>query len=295
MKSAVPTRRGDTQVEWISPAWLQDHLDDPLLIIDTQPDVHEYFKGHIPGAVFVHENLFRMHRGRHPARWLPPGVAELVLGNLGVTCSEPVIVYGSRGSRSPCGTFRSDGAEQSLVAYSLVRYGARHVCLLDGGLEGWAGEGRPLTQAYGTTTPSSFKADLQQDFFLDYREFSQTRDCDDVVVLDTRPAPVYGGMGGWAKGGHIPGAINLPWLSLMTSKNPMLLRSGDEIRSVLNESHVTPDRTVICSCGTGRTATLLFLILRYSLGYPSVKLYEGSFTEWISFPDNPTVTGMDPK
>jgi thiosulfate/3-mercaptopyruvate sulfurtransferase len=295
MESGAPTQAGDNPVQWISPAWLQDHLDDHLLIIDTQPDVHEYLKGHIPGAVYAHEGLFRMHLGGHPARWLPPGVAELVLENLGVTRSGPVIIYGSRGPGSPRGKFHGDGAGQSLVAYSLARYGVRQVYLLDGGLEAWTGEDRPLTQVYGSTTPSSFTVDLQKDFFLGYPEFSRIRDHDDVVVLDTRPAPAYGGLGAWARGGHIPGAVNLPWQSLMAPENPMLLLQKDEIRAVLEEHLVTPDRTVICSCGTGRTATLPLLLLRYCLGYPSVILYEGSFTEWVSFPDNPTVTGMDPR
>jgi thiosulfate/3-mercaptopyruvate sulfurtransferase len=52
---------------------------------------------------------------------------------------------------------------------------------------------------------------------------------------------------------------------------------------------------VVCSCGTGREATNEFLIFRYLLGYPRVRLYEGSFTDWISRPGNPTVTGPDPR
>jgi 3-mercaptopyruvate sulfurtransferase SseA len=63
---------GDKPVRWISPAWLQDRIDDRVLIIDTQPDVHEYIRGHIPGAVYAHENLFRMHLGGiRPAGFLP--------------------------------------------------------------------------------------------------------------------------------------------------------------------------------------------------------------------------------
>lgn len=295
MDRAVPYPAADKPVRWVSPAWLEGHLDDRLLIIDTQPDVHDYIKGHIPGAVYAHENLFRMHLGGHPACWLPPEVAEGVIRNLGVTRPEPVVVYGSRGPRSLCGAFRGDGVGQALLAYTLARYGARQVCLLNGGLDAWVGdEGRPLARVSGSTAPSSFRADLQQDFFLNYREFIMVRDRDDVVVLDTRPAVVYGGEGTWARAGHIPGAINIPWQSLMAPKNPMLLLPVDEIRVLLEGHGVTPDRTIVCSCGTGRTATSLFLVLRYCLGYPNVRLYEGSFSGWVQFPDNPTVTGRTP-
>ncbi|WP_440949131.1 sulfurtransferase [Methanosphaerula subterraneus] len=285
---------GDKPVQWISPAWLQDRIGDRVLIIDTQPDVHEYIRGHIPGAVYAHENLFRMHLGGHPASWLPPGVAEGVIRNLGVSRSGPVIVYGSRGVRSPCGTFQNDGAGQALVAYTLARYGVKHVCLLNGGLEAWADEGRPLARDFGSTAPSSFTVDLQQDFFLEYSEFTTVKDRDDVVVIDTRPAAVYEGEGAWVRAGHIPGAVNIPWQSLMAPGNPMLLLPVDEIRTLLCDHCATPDRTVICSCGTGRTATSLFLILRYCLGYPHVKMYEGSFSGWTRDPDNPTVIGQHP-
>ncbi len=216
-----------------------------------------------------------------------------MIRNLGVSRSGPVIVYGSRGVRSPCGTFQNDGAGQALVAYTLARYGVEHVCLLNGGLEAWADEGRPLARDFGFTVPSSFTVDLQQDF-LEYPEFRTVKGRDDVVVIDTWPAAVYEGEGAGVRAGHIPGAVNIPWQSLMAPGNPMLLLPVDEIRTLLSDHCVTPDRTVLCSCGTGRTATSLFLILRYCLGYLHVKMYEGSFSGWTRDPDNPTVIGQHP-
>ena len=74
----------------------------------------------------------------------------------------------------------------------------------------------------------------------------------------------------------------------------MLLLPVDEIRTLLSDHCVTPDQTVICSCGTGRTATALFLVLRYCPDYPDVKMYEGSFSGWTRDSDNPTVIGQHP-
>ncbi len=81
----------------------------------------------------------------------------------------------------------------------------------------------------------------------------------------------------------------------MTGENTRKLRPIPEIRAMAEAVGATPDKLVICSCGTGREATNEFLIFRHLLGYPRVRLYEGSFTEWISHPANPTVTGPNPR
>ena len=120
------------------------------------------------------------------------------------------------------------------------------------------------------------------------------KDEPDVILIDTRPIHFYEGRGPWAKPGHIPGAVNLPATRLMDEKNPALLRPEEEIRHILSSCGITPEKTVICSSGTGRSATLVFLILKYFLGYPDVLMYEAGFTEWSSMPDNPVVSGKYP-
>lgn len=117
---------------------------------------------------------------------------------------------------------------------------------------------------------------------------------DDVMLLDARPPAMYEGQAVWIKPGHIPGAVNLPWANLMTEDNSRLLKPEDEIKEILKEKGISKDKTIICSCGTGREATNEFLLFKSFLGYPDVKIYEGSFTEWTSFPDNPTKTGPKP-
>ncbi|MFP4546110.1 MAG: sulfurtransferase, partial [Methanomassiliicoccales archaeon] len=82
---------------------------------------------------------------------------------------------------------------------------------------------------------------------------------------------------------------------LMDPENTRRLRPDDEIRSMVEQKGATKDRTVICSCGTGREATNEFILFKWYLGYPDVRIYEGSFTEWTSHPDNPTVTGKEPR
>ena len=74
-----------------------------------------------------------------------------------------------------------------------------------------------------------------------------------------------------------------------------LLRPEAEVLAIIKKHGVGPDKTVICSCGTGREATNQFLLFKFYLGYPHVRLHEGAFTEWVSYPDNPTVTGKSPR
>jgi thiosulfate/3-mercaptopyruvate sulfurtransferase len=133
------------------------------------------------------------------------------------------------------------------------------------------------------------------DYFVEYEAFKAMKDRDDVALLDARPPAVYEGQGPWMKAGHIPGAINVPWKSFMDASNARLLKPDDEIQAVLDERGITPDKTVICSCGTGREATNEFILFKWYLGFPNVKIYEGSFTEWSSYPENPTVTGGSPR
>ncbi|OPY38506.1 MAG: putative thiosulfate sulfurtransferase [Methanoregula sp. PtaU1.Bin051] len=291
-----PFGKGDGTVRWVSTGWLSGHLKDPgLLVLDCQPNIHEYVQEHIPDAVYWHEGLFRIHEGKVPTRWIPPEAAGILFSTLGLDPARPVVVYSSSGPLTTCASFIGDGLEQTMVAYTLVRYGHRNVYVLDGGFEKWKEDGRPTTREYGVARPSSFTARVRNEFIIGYEEFLRIKDQAGVVLLDARPPVWYEGQGPWAKPGHIPGAVNLPWKSLMEDKNKKLLKPEEQIRKLAEAAGATPDKLVICSCGTGREATNEFLTFRWLLGYPKVVIFEGSFTEWISHPENPVVTGKSPR
>ncbi|MDD1676668.1 MAG: sulfurtransferase, partial [Methanomicrobiales archaeon] len=142
---------------------------------------------------------------------------------------------------------------------------------------------------------SAFNVEVRREFYVEYNEFVALKDRDDVILLDARPMNFYEGQGPWIKPGHIPGAISLPWKGMMDEKNKKLLKPDEDLKKILREHGVTRDKIVICSCGTGREATNEFLLLKFYLGYPQVKIYEGSFTEWTMHPENPTVVGKNPR
>lgn len=282
---------GKGPVKLVSTEWLQKHLhDSKLLIIDAQPNIHDYFQEHIPGAVQFDEGLLRIPLRGLPGQYIPPAAVQMLFRRIGVRADVPVVIYTGKGANKGWG----DGLAQTMVAYSLVRFGHKDVYVLDGGIDKWKAEKRPLSQEFPKIEESAFEVEVQRDFFIDYAEFRSLREKEETFVIDARPPEIYQGQGPWIRPGHIPGAVNLPWRSLMTDENPALLKPKNALLDILEKNEVQPRRSIICSCGTGREATNQFLLLKFYLGYPSVKIYEGSFTEWTSYPENPTVTGPYP-
>ena len=277
-------------VKWVSTDWLAQHFDDEnLMIIDTQPDVHDYFRRHVPNATYMNEGLLRVPLNGMPACYIPDDAMQMIIRRVGVRADVPTVVYSGSGGFK-CG---GDGLEQTMLAYSLVRFGHNNVCVLDGGMDKWMAERKPVSQDFPTIDGSEFIVDVRGDYLITYNEYKRIKDDEDVMTLDVRPRKFYEGQGPWKKPGHIPGAVNIPWTDLMDSKNKRLLKPDAEVNSMLRKLDIVPDKTVIVSCGTGREATSVFLLLRFYLEYPNVRIYEGSFTEWVAL-DNPTVVGSLP-
>lgn len=297
MPESYPYPPGEGIVKWVSTGWLGEHLGDKdLTIIDCQPNVHEYIQDHIPGARYVHEGIFRLHGEHLPTEWVVPEIGQAVIRTLGLDAGSKVVVYSSAGPLTGCGAFIGDGLEQTMVTYSLIRYGLKNVFVLDGGFEKWREEGRPLTRVMPKPVkPSQFTAAKSWEFGAGYKKVLEMKDRPDAILIDARPPAFYEGQGPWIKPGHIPSAVSLPWKTLMADNNKKLLKPETELKAIVKEHGVTSDKTVICSCGTGREATNEFILFKYFLGYPKVLLYEGGFTEWTSYPDNPVVTGKNPR
>jgi thiosulfate/3-mercaptopyruvate sulfurtransferase len=282
---------GGGVLKWTHSSWLEENLGGKFSILDVQPDIHDYILEHIPGAVYFNPNLLRIPYKGMPGVYVSERTAESLFRRVGLSNDYPVVVYTGVGGVRGWG----DGLEQTMVAYSLVRFGHNKVYVLDGGLNDWKKENRRLTKEFPLIEESGFKVKVREDYWIGYEDFKRIKDNEDIILLDARPADVYEGRGPWSKPGHIPGAINLPWKSLMVDGNPALLKDKDEINNILEEKGIGADKIIICSCGTGREATNEFVMFEFLLEYPNVKIYEGSFTEWTSYPENSTVTGKNPR
>jgi len=291
MFGTVVTREDMAKVlRWVSVEWLRANLDRELTILDCQPNVHDYVRGHIPGAVYLAEESLRLSSLGMPHVWLDEGTASSILSRVGVPRNRPVLTYSSINPQVPTG----DGVPQCMMAYSLARYGHENIFVLDGGLDEWMKGGGRIETRYPAMEPSSFSARLDRSLFIEYEEFLRVKDDRGVVHIDTRSSNQYQGRSPWPKEGHIPGAINIPWSECFAQENLCLLRPKEEIGEMFSRAGVTRDKTIICHCGSGRKAAAQLIVLKFLLGFPEVRLFEGSFTEWCAHPENPTVTGPSP-
>jgi thiosulfate/3-mercaptopyruvate sulfurtransferase len=290
MKKKYPYGKGI--VKWISTDWLEKYLEDKnIMILDCQPNIHDYIQEHIPGAIYLNEGVLRISERGLAGKYIPADAMQSILQRVGLKSDIPVVVYTGTGAYKGWG----DGLEQTMMAYSLARFGHKNIYVLDGGLDKWKVEGKPLTKVFPQVATSDFTVEMHGEFYLEYEQFKVMKDKENVILLDARPSAVYEGQGPWIKPGHIPGAVNLPWANLMEDSNKRLLKADKELQAIIHEHDISPHKTIICSCGTGREATNEFLLFKWYLGYPEVKIYEGSFTEWTSYPENPTVTGKKPR
>ena len=169
--------------QWVTTEWLQDHLNDKkMMIVDIQPNIHDYIQEHIPGAVYMEEGCLRTFFKRRAGVGPPPEI-ESAFGRLGIKPELPVVVYTGEGQYKHWG----DGLEQTMAAYSLARYGHDNVMILDGGIDKWRNEKREVTKVMPERNESDFLVEVRDKYFMEYKELKQVKDNDDVVLLDARP------------------------------------------------------------------------------------------------------------
>jgi thiosulfate/3-mercaptopyruvate sulfurtransferase len=116
------------------------HLGDEMTILDVQPDCHDYFQAHIPGAVALEEKTLRAPLRGLPAQILRPSMVAALFGRVGITKDKPMVVYTAKGGWKGWG----DGLEQCMMAYVLLRMGHGEVYLLNGGMDKWRALGYPV-------------------------------------------------------------------------------------------------------------------------------------------------------
>ena len=283
--------------------WLAAHLDDPAVaIIDIRGEVRmvegadgsrkseylasrgEYDAGHIPGARFVDWTRDPIDPDDPiPAQIAPPERFAALMASLGVGDDSAVVIYDQRGS-----TFATR------LWWALTYYGHERVGVLNGGYVKWAAEGRPTTAevpapASGATfTPKAGRLGRKTG-----QEVLEHVQLGDAQLIDALRHEQYTGevARGGAASGHIPGALNLPYIDLFTPEG--IWKSDDELRATIADAGVQDDdRPVVAYCGGGVSATaVLFALDR--LGRRGHN-YDGSWNEWGNNPAFPVRLGEEP-
>ncbi|MDR0307876.1 MAG: hypothetical protein LBI42_13710 [Chitinispirillales bacterium] len=267
--------------------WLEQNMSN-VQIIDCQPEVYDYLHSHIPGSIYLCDKLWRSWQDAIPTRYICHEAVGCMLKRAGITGSLPIAVYSGNGGF----TRQGDGLEAAMTVYSLARYGLTNIIYINGGIDKWKRENRPVTKEFPSMREKELavKIKTQTGLFLTYNQFLEIRNLDTSFVVDVRPPAVFEHSNLWSSPGHIPGAHNIPWHKFTDHQNHYLLKPLEQIKEIVTAAGAVPEKTIVLYCGTGREATTSFLTFKWALGYPNVKLFEGSFTEWCAMKQE-TVTG----
>lgn len=247
-------------------------------IVDLRGDPDQgaaaYRAGHIPGAVYLSPK--ELDDARANAEGLPirPEKAAALFGGLGIDHDTTVVVYDDAG-----------GAYAARLFFVLEYYGHARTRLLNGGLAKWRREGRPLTQNAPKVEATRFVPRARRELVATADEVKAALGKEEVCLVDARSPEEYAGKDVRAKrGGHIPGARNVDWVSTL---NPdQTFKSADALRAIFEAAGIMPDRQVVIYCQSGVRAAHDYFVLRL-LGYAKIKNYDGSWNEWGNDPSLP--------
>ncbi|RAQ97363.1 sulfurtransferase [Thermogemmatispora tikiterensis] len=258
--------------------WVEAHLNDPKVrLIEVDVDTSAYEQGHIPGAVgFNWQKELQDQVIRAP---INKEQLEELLSRAGVSNDTTIVLYGDNNNWFAAWAF-----------WLLTYYGHKDVRLLDGGRAKWVADRRPLTTEVPSYPRTEYRAEEP------HREVRALRDevlsklgNSHVALVDVRSPGEYKGellappnlpQEGAQRGGHIPGAKNIPWASAVREDGTF--KSADELRAIYESQGITGDKEVIAYCRIGERSSHTWFALRYLLGYPNVRNYDGSWTEWGS-------------
>ena len=255
-----------------------------VAVIDVRQSWTSYLQSHLPEALWLHVESLRATQGGLPFQLLSGSQYAALFSRLGLTPATPVVVY-SAGDQSDI--------DATFVAWLLAAAGVRDVRLLNGGFAKWELEGRPVTQRYPrSASGGGFAPDAFRPAVASIEEVIAAVEGAGALLVDARPPDQYQGLAGaQARRGHIPGAVSHPWKDdLEKPEFSLVWKSPDRLRQEYASAGITPDRDIILYCNSGTEASHVYFALRYLLGYPRVRVYTGSWTQWAERAELPVKT-----
>jgi len=261
--------------------------DSSITVIDARNDYTLYLEGHIPRAVYLNVEELRAADRGVPNKILGLASYAALFSRLGVGPDRPVVIYSAGETRDIDATY---------VAWILQGLGHPSIALLDGGFGKWSVENRTVTRRYPAVEPTAFapagfapdRATLE-----DVRAALSDRD---VVIVDARNPEQYAGRAGaQLRRGHIPGAVNHFWQGdLSTADFATVWRRSEQLHASYEAQGIVSDKTIIAYCNGGLESSHVYFALHNMLGYPRVRVYDGSFTEWSERLELPVKAGEQP-
>ncbi len=272
----------------VETAWVADHLEDPgVRIVESDEDFLLYETGHIPGAVKI--DWFTQLQEPVRRDFLDKSGFEALMSQAGIADNTTVVFYGDKSNWFACYAF-----------WIFQLFGHDLAKVMNGGRKQWVDEGRPLTKEVPRLTPTTYRAKEPDLAIRAFRDHAMAH-IGQGPLVDVRSPKEYTGelihMEGYAqegaqRGGHIPTAVNIPW-GMAVREADWTFKPADELRALYASKGITPDKDIIVYCRIGERSSHTWFVLTYLLGYPQVRNYDGSWTEWGNMVNVPIEKGSE--
>ncbi len=262
----------------VSTDWVESHLDDAgVRIVESNEDSLVYAAGHIPGAIEIDWTRDLNHQVRRD--YLGRDAFEALLRRSGIGEDTTVVFYGDKSNWWACYAF-----------WVFQLFGFPNARVMDGGRLKWQQEGRELTREVPSHPPTEYRAPDRDDSEIRaFRQQVRAHIERGRALVDVRSPEEYSGERlhmpdypneGAVRGGHIPGAKNVPWARAIEPADGAFKDAAD-LRAIYEEEQgLSEDDNVVAYCRIGERSSHTWFVLTYLLGYPEVRNYDGSWTEW---------------
>jgi thiosulfate/3-mercaptopyruvate sulfurtransferase len=259
----------------VSTTWLAANLQNPKVrIVESDEDILLYEVGHIPGAVKL--DWFTTLQDPLRRDFVNKAQFETICRQNGITNDMLVVFYGDKSNWFACYTL-----------WLFQYYGHQAVAILDGGRTKWDDEGHEWVQSVPIYPHTQYKAKAPNRKLRALRDDVMRHLKQNGALVDVRSPKEYSGellhmpsypQEGATRGGHIPGAKNIPWA--LATRSDGTFKPVAELEALYREHDITPDREVVAYCRIGERSSHTWFVLKHLLGYPNVRNYDGSWTEW---------------
>jgi thiosulfate/3-mercaptopyruvate sulfurtransferase len=286
LAGSLPLQKASADIGIISPADAKALIEnaDPAKrprVLDTRGGYKDYFRSHLPTAHHINFDTLRGTSEAVPVQYLPDDLTSALLIRAGVDKDRTHLIYAT-GDVLP----NDEVLSASMVAYVLEKFGVKDIKIVDGGLPAYKAAGFPVTQDYFGNPPGKLPDKGEPGVALTVDEVIKHKDEAGYVLVDARPMNEFLGKDEvWLRKGHIPGAISFHWAKLMEQDNTHKFKPFAAVKAELEAAGITPDKTIMCYCGTSREGSLLRFYLKHVAGYPNVRLYEGAWKEYVWLKD----------
>jgi len=270
----------------VSTEWVAQHRNDPkIAAVEVDVDTTAYNEGHIPGAIGWNWQTQLCDTIRRDI--ISKDELQKLLSQSGIGNETTIVLYGD-----------NNNWFAAWAVWQLKMYGHNDVRIMNGGRKKWLAEGRELTRAIPTPKQTTYRVLSYNEMFRAFKKHVEDEmKSPRAALVDVRSPDEFTGKilappglpETCQRGGHIPGAKSIPWAQACnddgTFKTPM------ELKTLYESKGITPDKNVIAYCRIGERSSHTWFVLKYLLGYPNVKNYDGSWTEWGNIVGAPVERG----